>query len=233
MISLFSTEFLKVKRKAVWWLVILGPLGIIGLESVNYGLRYDYLVDFNQDVWRSFLNEIGMFIPLVLLFGITILASITAGIEHQTDAWKQLLVLPVTRKRVFIVKFLFVSVLLLSSSTLLVVGIISLGLILNFGWSLPLLEILKISYLPLLAALPILALQLWISIVQSNQGLALSIGIICAIGSLYSFSLPEWVPFSWPYFFHNTYVLNVMYGCVTGFVVLIVGMTHFSTKDVS
>ena len=233
MLALFFTEFMKVKRKAVWWLVLLGPLGIIVLEAVNYGLRYDYLVNFQRDVWGDFLNEIEMFIPLTLLFGITILASITAGIEHQTESWKQLLVLPVTRKRVYVVKFIFISVLLFSSCTLLAIGIVSLGLLLKFGWSLPLIDILIMSYLPFLAALPILAFQLWISIVESNQGVALTIGIIGAIGSLYTFKLPEWIPYGWPYFFQDTYLLNVGFGSAAGLFILIIGMFHFSRKDVT
>lgn len=230
---LLSTEFMKMKRKGIWWLVLLGPLGIIGIETVNYGLRYDYLVDPNGDVWGDYLNEIWIFIPLTLLFGITILASILSGIEHQTNSWKQLLVLPITRKRVYVVKFLFVSMLLIVSCTLLVISIISLGLILKFGWSFPLITILKMCYLPLLAGLPILAFQLWISIVNSNQGFAITVGIIGAIGSLYTFKLPEWIPYSWPYFFQDTYLMNVVYGCTSAFVVVFIGMVHFVTKDVN
>ena len=38
MMRIMASEFLKIKRKMILFLVFLGPFGVIGLEAVNFGL---------------------------------------------------------------------------------------------------------------------------------------------------------------------------------------------------
>ncbi|MCP3739849.1 ABC transporter permease [Rossellomorea sp. BNER] len=230
--SLLLAEMIKVKRKAVWLLVFLGPIGIVGIQGLNYGIRYDYLVKPESDVWSDLLMNINMFVPITLLLGIAIITSLNSSIEHQTNTWKQILVLPVSRKSIFFVKFLLNSLLLLLSCLLLVGGTILLGILLKFGYDFPMVAILKNSFVPFFAALPILALQLWLSIVVSNQGVALTVGILGAIVSTF-FRLPEWIPYSWLSFQDGEYALNISLGILTGLLVFIIGTLHFSIKDVN
>ncbi|MEI0739540.1 ABC transporter permease [Paenibacillus sp. JTLBN-2024] len=49
-----------------------------------------------------------MFISFVFLLGITILASIMAGTEHETKAWKQLLAMPIPKGSIYLAKLLWI-----------------------------------------------------------------------------------------------------------------------------
>ncbi|SIE32972.1 Uncharacterized protein conserved in bacteria [Mycobacteroides abscessus subsp. abscessus] len=54
-------------------------------------------------------------IPAIML-GLALVTSMIANIEHQTNAWKQLLALPVSKGKVFTSKFLLAAILLFISA---------------------------------------------------------------------------------------------------------------------
>lgn len=54
-----AADFLKIRRTLVWFLVLLGPVGVVGLQAVNFGLRYDYLTkQYANDLWYALLSNI-------------------------------------------------------------------------------------------------------------------------------------------------------------------------------
>ncbi|MCM3112115.1 ABC transporter permease [Lederbergia lenta] len=223
MIRILKSDLLKLKRKWIWFLVFLGPFGVIGLQGVNYGLRYDWLVKPENDHWRNLLNDVNMLLPLTLMLGIAIISSMTAGIEHQQNAWKQVLALPVTRMSVFTSKFILNLLLLAIASLLVLIGTIILGLLLKFGIDFPLTAIAKNSFYPLLTALPFLALQTWLSITMKNQSLPLTTGILLALFSMY---LPLLLPEGYePLTF-------VQAGVGVGMIIFLLGAIDFMKRDV-
>ncbi|TBL79967.1 ABC transporter permease [Paenibacillus thalictri] len=232
---LLSADLLKMRRKAIWFLIFLGPVGIITLEAVNFGLRYDYLTGrYANDLWRGLTGEIQFLVPITLLLGITIVASMIANIEHQTHAWKQLLALPISRADVFFAKFALCVMLLCVSCLLLAVGTIGLGIALRFGADFSLSGILQMSFYPFIAALPIVALQIWLSVTMRNQAVPLTFGIVGAVFSPFSMMLPDWLLWKWPLLAggalqpeHSVYA-----GAAAGAVILAVGIVHFTRKDV-
>ncbi|MDQ0175315.1 ABC transporter permease [Bacillus chungangensis] len=234
MIKVLKADLLKMKRKWIWFLVFLGPLGIVGLQAVNFGLRYDYLVGQAEDVWQELLQNVNVLIPITLLLGIAILASMTANVEHQQNAWKQLLALPVSRTAVFTAKFIENVLLLLVACFLLVIETIILGIALRFGFDFPLLQVIKNSFYPLFAALPIMALQVWLSITMRNQALPLTIGIFGAIFSLYSVRGPDWLIWKWPLLISDKHQPEwfVMVGLAVGLLILLFGIFDFEKRDV-
>lgn len=38
-IKLLSADFLKIRRKGLWFLTFLGPFGVVALQMVNYGFE--------------------------------------------------------------------------------------------------------------------------------------------------------------------------------------------------
>ncbi|MEG0385972.1 MAG: permease, partial [Solibacillus sp.] len=36
MAKLLTSDFLKIKRKGLWFLTALGPVGVVALQTVNY-----------------------------------------------------------------------------------------------------------------------------------------------------------------------------------------------------
>lgn len=234
MLRMFQADMLKMKRKWIWFLIFLGPFGLIALQGVNYGLRYEYLLNQYSDDWQGLIGNIQNLVPVTLLLGIAIITSMIANIEHDQSSWKKLLALPVQRPAVYGAKFFVTVVMLLVSCLLLFLGTIILGVILDFGWTFSVTGILKMSFVPLLAALPLLALQLWLAITFKNQALALSIGILGAIFSMYTARMPDWLIWKWPQLQgEHDVTWYVAAGCVTGLIVYLLGMIDFTKRDVT
>ncbi|WP_082232611.1 ABC transporter permease [Halobacillus massiliensis] len=234
MVHLLQAELLKIKRKWFWFLVFLGPFGVIALQAVNYGVRYEWITSRTDDQWATLLQSINMFVAPALLLGMTILASQMASIEHKETAWKQLLALPVKRRDVFVSKFIVTAGMIFISSILLFIGSIALGLALGFGWEFQTAAVLKNSFYPFFAGLPVLAIQLWMSIVQKNQAGPLAIGIFGAVFSTYSYSVPEWVIWRWPMIFPDADPLPyVGLGLLVGIVILTAGVIDFKRRDIA
>ncbi|GIN57143.1 ABC transporter permease [Lederbergia ruris] len=234
MFQIFKADLLKMKRKWVWLLVFLGPFGVISLQAVNYGVRYDYLVGLNPDVWGELLKNISGLMTISLLLGVAILASMTANVEHQQNAWKQLLALPVRKGAAFGSKFLLNILLLWVACLLLFVGTIILGLSLKFGTDIPYIAIFKNSFYPLAAALPILALQTWLSITMPNQAIPLTVGILGAIVSMYSIVAADWFPWKWPLLISDVHepIWFAGMGLIVGIILLGLGALDFTRRDV-
>ncbi|GIP33808.1 ABC transporter permease [Paenibacillus sp. J2TS4] len=236
MTRLLAADFLKIRRKAIWFLIFLGPFGVIALQAANFGLRYDYLTKiYASDLWGGLLSNIHFLIPITIFLGMTILASMIANIEHQLSSWKQLLALPLSRISVFSAKFTLCAVLLLVSCTALGIGTLGLGIALKFGTDIPFLEIIKLSFYPCIAALPVLALQLWLSVIMKNQALPLTIGIVGAILSPWALKFPDWFIWKLPTLVNEANIpeYSVAAGLAFGLVIFLLGLFHFTRRDVN
>ncbi|AJS58134.1 ABC transporter permease [Paenibacillus sp. IHBB 10380] len=236
MAQVLASDFSKIRRTAIWFLVFLGPVGVIALQAVNFGLRYDYLTDlYAADLWAGVLMNVQFLVTPTIILGITIITSMIASIEHQMNSWKQLLALPITKSSVFTAKFALSVILLLISCTLLALGTAGLGVALKCGSDIPVLELIKQSFYPLFTFLPVLALQLWLAITLRNQAIPLTIGIIGTILSLYAFSLSQWIVSKWPLLVNETNVreYSVLAGIVVGLCIFSMGLFDFLRRDVN
>jgi len=232
-----SADWLKIRGKGLWFLVFLGPLGLVAMQALNFGLRYDYMKQqYSPNLWGALLDNISFFVPLALYLGSTLVCSLIANIEHQTSSWKQLLALPISRFSVFMAKLILILLFLTLSCVLLSAGITVLGLLLGFGTeTIPYWDIARIGFLSYGAVLPVLSLQLWLSLTFSNQAVPVSIGVIISLGSLFSIYLSEWVPLVWPYLAWSSpqHVLYAGTGILLGMLLLLPGALHFARKDVN
>ncbi|MBB3110611.1 hypothetical protein FHS18_002678 [Paenibacillus phyllosphaerae] len=234
--GILASELLKIRGKMVWFLVVLGPVGVILLQAVNFGLRYDYLTDqYADDLWGGLIGNVVTLALPTLLIGIAILASMAAGIEHQTNAWKQLLALPVSRSAVFAGKALLHVLLLFVSCTLMLIGTLALGFVLGFdAGAIPYGRLAELVYYPFLAALPLMVLQVWLSITMANQAVPLTVGIIGMIVGMFGSRFDDWVPYKWPHLINaaGEPLYSVACGIGLGVVLLLIGMLQFAGKDV-
>lgn len=237
---ILSADRLKAKRTWIGILVVLGPLGVISLQAVNYGLRYDFLVTPGSDVWGDLVRNIHQILVPTLLLGITLLASMLAGLEHQAQAWKLMFALPVSKVHAYVGKFLRLAVLLLISAALAGIGTVLLGVSLGFGPEIPWVMTLGEGYFPYLAAFPVMALQFWVSMLVRNQAFPMTLGII---GVMMSTSLSfntslDWVPWAYPVLAAPLEAGRynpekwIAVGLVVGVVVLWIGALHFAKRDV-
>lgn len=232
---LFQSEFLKIKRKWVWFLIALGPIGVIGLQTLNFTLRYDHLTQqYADNLWGALITNILGFIPPVIILGMAIITSILATVEHANASWKQLLAMPIRKDRLYLTKFVVGWLLLLISCVLLMAGTIVLGLALGFGTDIPWDLLFVASFYPYFAAMPILALQIWLAVVFENQGIALAVGIFLTALSPFSIAMPDWLPLAWPTLSTDwsAPVMNVWLGIGLGLVLLLFGTIDFIRREV-
>jgi hypothetical protein len=228
-------DLLKIRGKGIWFLIFLGPLGLIAMQSLNYGFRYDYMMRrYATDPWGGLAENVMMFVPIAIYLGMTLVCSLIAGVEHQTSAWKQLLALPISRKAVYGAKLLLAAALLAVSCLLLSAATAVLGLLLGFGTAPPFGMLLRMSFAPYAGALPVLALALWLSVTMRNQSLPVTIGVAAALISPFAPQLGEWFPLSWPLFSFAGALQAAMIaaGIGLGAAIGLLGLAHFHRKDV-
>ncbi|MES9698081.1 MULTISPECIES: ABC transporter permease [Bacillus] len=230
--SLLASEFLKLKRKWVWFLIMIAPIGVIVLQAINFSLRYDYLIEkYKNDLWGGLLSNVqSLSLPAILL-GITIITSIIAHLEHSSTSWKHLLILPIEKRKIFIAKFILSFILLFISCFILFIGSIFLGIGLDFGYSIPWSKVIKISFFPYFSALPVLALQLWLSIVYKNQGITLIVGVLGTVLALFSESLPDWIIWKLPLLASKSNTTTLL-GATIGVLLILIATFDFVRRDV-
>lgn len=236
MLRSLSADFLKIRRKGIWFLIFLAPLGLVAMQALNFGLRYDWLTkQYADDLWGGLLQNISFFVPIAIYLGCTLVSSLVANVEHQLSSWKQLLALPISRTAVYCAKFLLCFLLLSVSCVLLSVVTVILGIALGFeASSIPYADLARLGFYPFFAALPLLALQLWLSLSYRNQSLPVSLGVTISILSPFTLNLSEWFPLNWPVFGfegpHREWFVAAGLAC--GAVILLTGLVHFNRKDV-
>ncbi|CAM3570047.1 MULTISPECIES: ABC transporter permease [Saccharibacillus] len=235
--KLLRADLLKTRRTGIWWVVLIGPVGLAAMQMLNFGLRYDYLVGdiYAADPWAGLLNETGLFVPIAIYLAMTLLMSMIANVENRQNAWKQVLALPVRRSEVFAAKFLCCMVQLLAACVLLAGSVAAVGLILKLDGPVPLLDLLKFGVYPLLAALPMLGFMLWMTLTVRNQAIPISIGIAASLVSVFGLAMSEAVPIAWPAAVLKGQEVPLFIGLGVGvFAVLyLLGSMHFSRKDVA
>lgn len=232
-----SSDWLKIRGKGLWFLVFLGPAGLLAMQGLNFGLRYDYLSgQYRADLWGGLLSNVADFVPIALYLGGTLICSMMASVEHQMSSWKQLLALPISRTSVFMAKLLLCLLLLAVSCLLLSAGTVGLGIILGFhSQPVPYAKILQIGFASYAAALPVISLQLWFSLSSRNQTFPVAAGITLSMLSLFSMAISEWVPLSWPAMAWSASRpwLYSGSGLLLGLLLLLPGAIHFARKDVA
>lgn len=232
--KLLQVELMKIKRKGFWFLTFLGPIGVVALQVVNYSVRWDYLKTLSDDHWLFYLQNVSGFTPLALVLGIAILTSSMASIEIETNAWKQLLALPVRKTSVYLAKFTVLAGLLFIASIVLCVATLAYGLTLEFGGAVPVAVLLEYSFYPFFASLPILALQLWVAMVSENQGWPITAGVLNVILTYSAYTLPDWAIWKWPSLINdwNEPLYSGLMGLGVGLIIYMVGMMDFVRRDV-
>ncbi|NBJ69201.1 MULTISPECIES: ABC transporter permease [Clostridia] len=234
--ELLSSELLKIKRKGFWLLTVLGPFGVVALQMMNYAYRKEYLLKQSTNDWEYYILNVSGFTPFALVLGMVILTSFLTSIENETNTWKKLISLPVSKASVYITKFTLLASLLFLSSVLLMLFTLLYGIFLDFNGEILHVTLFQYSFYPYFASLPVLALQLWISTVSKNQAVPITIGVIGVILVLTnSYSpFPDWIIWKWPSLMNqwDKPIINVVLGIIVGCLIYIVGMLDFIRRDV-
>ncbi|MFE7822052.1 ABC transporter permease [Priestia megaterium] len=238
-----SSDIIKYKRTRLWLIPILVPFIIILANAANIFLRYDTITKKVQQDGMTMWDPIWIFSFFLILLAIplevTLITSIISNIEHQANSWKTIFSMPVSRFTIYWNKFIWSTVLCITSGVILTVGIIGLGLLLGNS-SFPWVYILGFSLLPFLAAVPLIALQLWVAMIFRNQAIPITLGSLGILLAIITGQLPlgKWLP--WSFFVqvlpppkvatHLRWDVVGM-GLIVGTIILILGSLHFKRKE--
>ncbi|SMP01507.1 hypothetical protein SAMN06265361_101255 [Laceyella tengchongensis] len=235
MIGFLLSDFQKIRRTWIPWLIFLAPVAFTCLLVVVYITRIEMLQSYG---WMGLMAWANYFWPITLILGITILSSMFSGMEHDAKAWKLIFSLPVARHYSYISKFIIILACLLITLSLTFVGLILIGNLFALGetqWSLVAQQI----FYPFFSAFPVISLQLWLAMTIRNQAIPLTSGIIGAMLSLFLAYSPSQILhyLPWAYVALASPVNKVGFeqwtwiGIFLGSIIFFVGGLHFSKRE--
>ncbi|TCZ78793.1 hypothetical protein E0485_06875 [Paenibacillus albiflavus] len=234
-----QSEWLKLRKSSIWLLIFVSPIlaFIVGA-----------LVDLGYNDWGVLLSQMVfthamLFLPLLT----GVFAAFVCRYEHSGGGWKQLLALPMKRTHLYLAKFIVVFSLILAVQLLFLIGVVVAGAIRGLDSPIPWIMLLRSGLGGMVAVLPLIALQLTVSIAWSSFAAPLALNFICTLPNILVSNSADYGPFyPWaqpfiammPYNPDNFGAFNVsfetlIYVILGSFVVFFVsGFTYFQRKEV-
>lgn len=246
MLRAMNAERLKLRGTLAVWLCVLTPLIIVLLGTMMaWSMPLSLASDAHEAPWRVFINNLlaiwaGIMLPLL----ITLETALLAGLEHNNHQWKHLLALPLPRSAHYVAK-LAAMLGLTSLATLLLCLLIPLGgLLIMLTANSPLAGPPEWEYLcgralaTIMAALPMIAVQMFIAIRWRSSSLAMISGIT---GTLVAMLTPKGGSFGelFPWALPATAVMGdpaqrsfvVIAGFTAFLVIAMLGARDFSRRE--
>ncbi|HWI48238.1 MAG TPA: ABC transporter permease [Rummeliibacillus sp.] len=178
MLAILQSEWFKLRKSKITSIIIIGPL--IGLMTgINSPL------ELKVSVWEQTLLYMNLTYALLFLPLITgVLSSMICRYEHQAGGWKQLLALPVSRGQVFVAKYIILMLIVLVIQILYFCALFAVGIIRGFSDPFPIEIIWKCILGGWIATFPLVALQLWMSILFNSFALPFAVNVIFTLPSI-------------------------------------------------
>ncbi|MFJ7934009.1 ABC transporter permease [Sporosarcina sp. NPDC096371] len=178
---LFRSEFLKLRKSSIWLLIFVSPLLsiLLGLSEV------DAIKELEQQQWTATLGAMTISHAILFLPLLTgIFSSFICRYEHAGGGWKQLLSLPVSRRQVYIVKVLIVIFLIALTQLLFISCLFFIGWMKDFSTAIPWGIIFSSVFGGWLACMPLIALQMFVSVAWSSFAAPLAVNVIFTIPNM-------------------------------------------------
>ncbi|WP_026584790.1 ABC transporter permease [Bacillus sp. J33] len=199
--NVLMMELMKLKRSYVWLLMCAAPLLMVTFGAYNFVRYQDVFLQGNAVPWEKLLGQIVTFYGLLLLpLSIAVMAVWLARIEHSENNWKYLFTLPMHLKSIYIAKTIIHIGFVGLSMFILYVGTIGAAIIVGVG-NIPYGTMAVNTLICWVTCLPILALQMILSIRFPNIGVPVGISLAASItsvvitnsayGKYYFWSLPS------------------------------------------
>lgn len=249
--NILWADQLKLKRSSLLIIVLLVPLLILAYELVNFTYRAEFVEKqaemFGADsMWMYLLYDNSLLFGLGFPLAATLVASVIANIEHQANGWKQTLSMPLSRGKIYLSKFTWLTLSLFLSTTIFLIGMVFLGKVLGFEGDTPWGLLIGDCYGMLLTVLPIMAFQFWLSMTVKNQAFSILIGSVSAIMGLFlaAAQTTRWLPLAYPVQ-SSTVILQyegigynpdfsayLVINLLVGIIVLLIGSKDFTKRNV-
>jgi len=192
MISILQSEWYKLRKSKIMFIIFTGPL--IGLFI---GLTAELLyADVGVNEWYLSLLSMNLAYALLFLPLITgVLASVICRYEHQAGGWKQLLALPVTRGRVFTAKYVILMILVLVGQLLYLGAVYVVGMMKGFTDPFPIEIVWKSIFGGWVATFPLVALQLWMSILFKSFAAPFAVNVVFTLPAILAVNSERFGPY--------------------------------------
>ncbi len=193
LIIAYQVELIKIKNSFALWLVVLGAAFIPFFFILNIIYQWkDYLPKSGENPWNEYFRK-GfngvhfIFLPLLIV----LLIALLLNIEHKSNTWKHIFVLPISKTKIFLSKYLVLISLVLIFYFLMLIFFLSGGLLLSLWKSEFNFLIFKPSYYynsvpsgiasfivkSFISVLGIIAIHFWLSFRLKNLILNIGIGL--------------------------------------------------------
>ncbi|MDG5472314.1 ABC transporter permease [Jeotgalibacillus sp. ET6] len=192
MLALMQTEWFKLRKSKISFIILAGPfIAFLGGLTVDFTEADAPGVEWYLILLATNLAYALLFLPLIS----GVLASTICRYEHQEGGWKQLLALPVTRGKVFLSKYLLLMAIVLVIQLLYLAALYSVGLIKGVTEPFPLTIIWKSVLGGWVATLPLVALQLWLSILFKSYAAPLTVNVVFTLPAVLAINSERFGPY--------------------------------------
>ncbi|MBA4493605.1 ABC transporter permease [Paenactinomyces guangxiensis] len=171
--------------------------------------------------------------------------------EHQSNTWKLIFSMPVSKLQFYWSKCLWLVTGTLLSGIVLMAGFYQAGVILGASDSLNWMRLFSYTAYPYLGSFALMGVQLWLSMVVKNQSVSIIAGGAGALAGLYFIQVPGWpqyTPWAIPYQlnFARDNIINdfasisqsphlewhwVGISALMGLLLFLLGSVHFARKE--
>jgi hypothetical protein len=202
-----SAECLKLKRTLAVRLAVAAPLAVVLLNSFLYAQGRGGSAGDNPLIGFAQIN-FTMWTILVLPLYIALAATLIAAVDHQTDGWKQLFVLPISRTSVFAAKWIATGGVALVSAVVFAAAISVAAEVLRLSRpafsdaTVPVALVVLRSFQTFAAACLIVSIQTWISLRYRTFIAGLGLGIMAVLvllGGVARAGLGTFIVYTYPW----------------------------------
>ncbi|MBM6995829.1 ABC transporter permease [Paenibacillus sp. DXFW5] len=179
-LNVLAAERLKMARSRVWLVLLASPA-----LSALIGVLIDLPDGLDASAWPLLISGMSMLHGLLFLPIMSgLFPSFLCRYEHTGGGWKQLLVLPVSRSAVYMAKFTVVFGLLAVSQLLFLAALLIVAQVQGISGPLPWGMIATSLLGGLIACLPLVALQMGVSLVWTSFAAPLAVNVSLTIPNL-------------------------------------------------
>ncbi|MDM5154385.1 ABC transporter permease [Bacillus sp. DX1.1] len=189
-LKIMQAEFYKIRKTKIWVLLFLSPLITGGLAFITATHYPEYK---QWQLIYSVMVLIHGMLFLPLLTGI--FTAFICRYEHSHGGWKQILVQPITRYHLYVIKFFFILLFTASVQILFGISFVIVGWLSGVTGSFPIDLLLKGLVGGWIATLPLIALQLWVSTIWSSFAAPIALNVIATIPALIISQSERFAPF--------------------------------------
>jgi len=189
---LLRTEWFKLWKTNIMPFILLAPAIVLAI-AWNVDVDAEELVGYKYLYAAMNANFAYAVLFLPLMTGV--LATLICRYEHQAGGWKQLFALPTTRGKVYIAKFLIVSLLTLCMQLLVLLALLFVGYMKQYGEPFPMELLLRGIVGGWIATLPLIALMLWLSTMFHSLAAPFAVNVIFTIPTLLVINSEKLAPY--------------------------------------